>query len=505
MLGAGALALTAASGRGRASAQTADTKPFRIDVHHHLSPPTYVTASNESGFGDPLMKNWTIEKSLADMDKAGIATAMLSVTTPAVNFTKGDAARKLCRESNEYGAKLVADYPGRFGNFAMLPLTDAEGSLRELTYALDTLKADGIALMTSYGDKWLGDPLFLPVMEELNRRKALVYTHPTAANCCVNLAPTQPPVMIEFGTDTTRTIADIVFSGNARRFPDIRWIFSHAGGTMPFLIERFVRHPLLVPKAKETVPDGTLAELKRFFYDTAQTSNRGAMSALAAIIPPSQIVFGTDFPYRTGIDHVKGLREAGVFTDEQIAAIERGNALKLITAARKLVGQQADLASCEAIRQKKKARRIVRHALILSPIPPQATTIEPISPPADADAVGVPPAARTHDDGRAIEAITAAIASAAAIEATAAAAIDASHRLATAASAAARQRRRGRSADQNGRGAGDVDEQQSQRCEAAGQDIVAFSHSGISGSLPRHLDFGTISLRRARQLSVQMR
>ena len=330
MLGAGALALTTAAGGGRARAQTTDAKPFRIDVHHHLSPPTYVAASNEGGFGDALMKNWTIEKSLADMDKAGIATSMLSVTTPGVNFTQGDAARRLCRESNEYGAKLVADHPGRFGNFAMLPLTDIEGSLLELTYALDTLKADGIALMTNYGDKWLGDPLFLPVMEELNRRKALVYTHPTAANCCANLVPTQPAVMIEFGTDTTRTIADIIFSGNARRFPDIRWIFSHAGGTMPFLIERFVRHPLLMPKAKETVPDGTLAELKRFFYDTAQTSNRGAMSALAAIIPPSQIVFGTDYPYRTGSDHVKGLREAGVFTEEQIAAIERGNAIKLI-------------------------------------------------------------------------------------------------------------------------------------------------------------------------------
>jgi predicted TIM-barrel fold metal-dependent hydrolase len=330
MLGAGALALSSAIRPTGAAAQTADAKPFRVDVHHHLSPPTYVTASNEGGFGDALMKNWTIEKSLADMDKAGIATSMLSVTTPGVNFTKGDPARRLCRESNEYAAKLVSDYPGRFGNFAMLPLTDIEGSLSELAYALDTLKADGIALMTNYGDKWLGDPLFLPVMEELNRRKALVYTHPTAANCCTNLVPTQPAVMIEFGTDTTRTIADIIFSGNARRFPDIRWIFSHAGGTMPFLIERFVRHPLLVPKAKETVPDGTLTELKRFFYDTAQTSNRGSMSALAAIIPPSQIVFGTDFPYRTGIDHVKGLREAGVFTDEQVAAIERGNALKLI-------------------------------------------------------------------------------------------------------------------------------------------------------------------------------
>ena len=329
MLGAGALALTAATG-GRASAQTAEAKPFRIDVHHHLSPPTYVTASNESGFGEPLMKNWTIEKTLADMDKAGTATAVLSVTTPAVNFTKGEAARRLCREANEYAAKLVADYPGRFGSFAMLPLTDVEGSLREIAYALDTLKADGIGLMTSYGDKWLGDPLFLPVMEELNRRKALVSTHPTTANCCVNLVPTQQPVMIEWGTDTTRTIADIVFSGNARRFPDIRWIFSHAGGTMPFLIERFVRNPLLDPKAKAAVPDGTLSELKRFYYDTAQTSNKAAMSALTAIIPPSQIVFGTDFPYRTGIDHVKGLREAAVFTDEQLASIERGTALKLI-------------------------------------------------------------------------------------------------------------------------------------------------------------------------------
>src|SRR5256714_10144812 len=137
-------------------------------------------------------------------------------------------------------------------------------------------------------------------MEKLNRRKALVYTHPTAANACVRRAHTRPPVMIECGTDTTRTIADIVFSGNARRFPDIRWIFSHAGGTMPFLIERFVRHPLLVPKAKETVPEGTLAELKRFYYDTAQTADKAAMSALTAVIPPSQIVFGTDFPYRTG-------------------------------------------------------------------------------------------------------------------------------------------------------------------------------------------------------------
>jgi 6-methylsalicylate decarboxylase len=327
-------AAVAAVGLGKprsAAAQTAEAaKPYRIDIHHHLSPPTYIAASNAGNFGDPLMKNWTPEKSLDDMDKAGVAVAMLSVTTPALNFTSGEAARKLARECNQYAARLVGDHPGRFGSFATVPLTDVEGSLQEIAYALDTLKADGICLMTSYGDKWLGDPLFLPVMEELNRRKTLVYTHPTAANCCVNLVKTQQPVMIEFGTDTTRTIADIIFSGNAQKFRDIRWIFSHAGGTMPFLIERFVRNPLLVPNAKATVPEGTLAELRRFYYDTAQTSNKGSMSALSAIIPVSQIVFGTDFPYRTSIDHVMGLRDSGVFTDAQLMDIERGNALKLL-------------------------------------------------------------------------------------------------------------------------------------------------------------------------------
>jgi 6-methylsalicylate decarboxylase len=330
--GAVGAAAAAATGLGipRAFAQSASEKPYRIDVHHHLSPPTYVQAGIENHFGDGAQRNWTVEKSLADMDAAGTAVAMLSVTQPGVNFTSGEAARKLCRESNEYAAKLIADHPGRFGSFAMIPLTDTEGSLKEIAYALDTLKLDGIGLLTNYHDKWLGHPSFLPVMEELNRRKCVVYTHPATADCCVNLVPTQPPGMIEWGTDTSRTIGDIVFSGNAQKFRDIKWIFSHAGGTMPFLIERFVRHPLIEKKYQPTVPDGTLAELTRFYYDTAQTSNKAAMSALTAIIPTSQILFGTDFPYRTALDHVKGLRASGLFSEAQLKDIERGNAVKLL-------------------------------------------------------------------------------------------------------------------------------------------------------------------------------
>jgi len=167
-------------------------------------------------------------------------------------------------------------------------------------------------------------------MEELNRRKCVVYTHPSTADCCVNLLKTEPPTLVEWGTDTTRAIGDIVFSGNAQKFRDIKWIFSHAGGTMPFLIERFIRQPMIDAKFKPMTPDGTLAELTRFYYDTAQTANKAAMSALTAVIPASQIVFGTDYPYRTSIEHVKGLRSSGIFTDAQLMDIERGNALKLL-------------------------------------------------------------------------------------------------------------------------------------------------------------------------------
>ena len=304
----------------------------RIDVHHHVSPPQWVAALRAQGALDPLIASWTPERTLADMDRAGIAQAVLSITTPGL-YLPGlgtEGVRRVARESNDYMARLAADSRGRFGFFAALPMLDAEGSLREIAYALDVLKADGIGLITSYGDKWLGDPLFFPVMEELNRRRAVVYTHPTAANCCSNLQPEVPPVMIEFGTDTTRAIASILFNGNVQRFGEVRWIFSHAGGTMPFLIERFVRHPILAPKVAPMFPDGVAPILKRFWYDTAQTANAPAMSALTKVVPVQQIVFGTDFPYRTGLDHVKGLRACGVFSEADLRLIERETSRSLL-------------------------------------------------------------------------------------------------------------------------------------------------------------------------------
>ena len=323
VLGAGALV-----SRHEAEAQMATAKPHRIDVHHHHTPPPYVAAITAKNVAGPV-RDWTPEKSLADMDKAGVATAMTSITTPAMRFLDDAGARKLARECNDYTARLVADSKGRFGMFAVMPMPYVEGTLQEIGYALDTLKADGIALLTSYGDKWLGDPAFTPVMEELNRRRAVVYTHPTTANCCGNLIPDVPDSIIEWGTDTTRTIASLVFSGAAARFHDMKIIFSHGGGTLPFLTERFQRLPQANKNLAARLPNGVEAELKRFYYDTAQAAHPYALASLTRLIPISQIVFGTDFPYRTAIDHVKGLTDYG-FSASDLQAIDRDNALRLL-------------------------------------------------------------------------------------------------------------------------------------------------------------------------------
>ncbi len=328
---AGLAALGALGGAGAADAQNpkATAAPHRIDVHHHLSPPAYIAELSPMKLLTPVTLGWTPQKAIDEMDEGGVATSITSVTTPGLWFGDAAAAQKLARACNDYAAKLVADYPRRFGLFANLPMPDIDGTLKEIAYGLDELKADGVAMFTSYGDKWLGDPAFAPVFEELNRRKAVIYTHPTTANCCRNLVPDLNDSAIEYGTDTTRAIARMIFSGSSARYPDLKMIFSHAGGTMPFLIGRFERISKGGPFAPP-VPKGFTFEARRFWYDVAQVPTPGAMFALRKVAPVSHILFGTDYPFLTAAYHVEELRKSGVFSTQELAAIDRGNAAQLM-------------------------------------------------------------------------------------------------------------------------------------------------------------------------------
>ena len=300
----------------------------RVDVHHHPVPPAYIEAIGGHSRLSPALRTWSVERSIADMDQANVGTAMLSI--PASGLWPDDVAanRKTARSCNEYMASLVQEYPGRFGMWAALPMSDVEGSLTELAYAMDTLHADGVGLFTDYGSTWLGDPKFAPVFAELNRRGTVVYTHPTTAACCGNLISGVGEAVIEYGTDTARTIASLLFSGAAARNPNLKLIFSHAGGTMPALIERFVLLSRQPNMAKVT-PNGVLPQLGRFYYDVAQAANPEALNPLMKVVPESQVVFGTDFPYRTSLEHVTGLVGCD-FSNAQLMAIGRTNALALV-------------------------------------------------------------------------------------------------------------------------------------------------------------------------------
>jgi predicted TIM-barrel fold metal-dependent hydrolase len=342
----------------------AQAGPRRIDVHHHFTPPAYleytkiyngpgVAAGRGAGRGAPTpaagrgaaqgsaFPGWTLEEDLDDMDKNGTATAILSLTLPGLWFGPQGATRKVVRQSNEFAAKLAADHKGRFGSFASIYPPDTEGALRELEYALDTLKADGIGLYSDYRDKWLGHESFNPVYEELNRRKSVVYVHPIEAACCMNLVPDVGDTIIEYGGDTTRTIASLIFSGSSTKYPDIRWIFSHAGGMMPYVIERFLTGttaeliPGVITKGQGNnppakVPNGVLHELQKMYYDTAQASNPVAMRALRTVVPVTQIVYGTDYWYRTAGETGKGLTTNQVFSATELKMIDRGNVERIL-------------------------------------------------------------------------------------------------------------------------------------------------------------------------------
>ncbi len=313
----------------------------RIDVHYHILPPRYLAVEQVHdaimGFvsgvlgqaaARQIVEGWTAANALEELDRNEIATGVASIGSLGISFGDVAQGRRLAREWNEDAAQLGRDYPGRFGLFATIPLTDVEGSLKEIEYAFDILGADGIALTTSYGTSWLGDPPFTPVFEELNRRKAVVFVHPTAPVCSCKMA-SLGPFLIETPTDTTRTITNLVYTGTLQRFPDIRFIFCHAGGTITAVAGRIGDFIGRRPDFAALVPQGFGAELGKLYYDTAGAADRAAMAALLTLVPAAHVLFGSDYPFVPIPVTAGGLRQLGL-AREELQAIEWGNAQALL-------------------------------------------------------------------------------------------------------------------------------------------------------------------------------
>jgi predicted TIM-barrel fold metal-dependent hydrolase len=308
------------------------SKPGRIDVHHHFGSPAWISmTSTKKTQGYQTWQPYTPARAIEDMDRGGVTTSMISITTPGIWFGNLEETRTMARRENEYGAKMVSDYKGRFGLFAVLPLPDVDASLREIEYAFDTLKAEGVGLLSNWGNKWLGDESFRPVLDELNRRKAIVYTHGAAPSCCGgSFVPGVPETTIEYNTDVSRTIVSLISSGTASRTPDVRYILSHGGGTITALTGRFLGNEATAENLAGTPkPDSRLYHLRRFYYDTAASANPVNIQSLKMLVGTSQIVFGTDHPFGNSSNIAAALQKVGLTADE-LRGIDRDNAVRMM-------------------------------------------------------------------------------------------------------------------------------------------------------------------------------
>ncbi len=301
-----------------------DTSPSRIDIHHHILPPEYIkslTKINITTISNLNFPTWDLSESLRMMEQQDITAAITSISSPGVYFGDCKFARELARVCNEYSADLINKYPQKFGGFATLPLPDIEGSVKELEYALDILKLDGVILLSNIDGKYLGDPEFNKVYSELNFRKAIVFIHPNAPPVEKLPELTFPSSVLEFVFDTTRAVANLIHHGILNKYPNIRFILAHAGGTIPYLAWRITFGKKRLIKL-----------LKNFYYDIALSANSYVFETLKQLVDSSKFIFGTDYPFVHEIvikEMIQEFESYKGFNDEECIAIEQENSLSL--------------------------------------------------------------------------------------------------------------------------------------------------------------------------------
>jgi predicted TIM-barrel fold metal-dependent hydrolase len=294
---------------------------WRIDVHHHVVPPRYANDSMPVKIPDA-------ETQMRTMDGWRIRTAITSLT-PRVLMANPGHEREAARCCNEFQANLVRNHPGRFGSFALLPLPDVDGALLELSYALDVLRLNGVGLFSSFAARYLGDPLFDPIFDELNRRKAVVFIHPAHCEAPAEKNLRAPPFAVEYVFDTTRAIVNLVFTGTLKRCADIRFIVAHGGGTVPFLAQRIAA--LEGHRGAKGVSD-VIPLLRSLYYETASTTAPYALRCLQELVDPTHILWGSDLPFVYGerlLAEVEHWESYDGFDSAARSAIEEGNALRL--------------------------------------------------------------------------------------------------------------------------------------------------------------------------------
>jgi len=289
------------------STSSADARVQLIDVHAHFVTDEYVSAARAAGHqhpdGMPGWPQWSAEQHLRLMDQWGVGRSILSISSPGIHFGDDKDARALARQVNQTGAATAAAQPDRFGHFASLPLPDVDGSLAELAYAVDELGSVGVTVETNTGGSYLGDDRYAPLYEELNRRRTVVFVHPTSPQCAEQVSLGRPRPMLEFIFDSTRAVSDLVFTGTLARYPDIEWVFTHGGGALPLLADRMelFRHAFGADGDGDGDGGGdgdgpsVQEQVGRLWFDMAGTPFPRQVPTLTEAFGSQRLLYGSDY------------------------------------------------------------------------------------------------------------------------------------------------------------------------------------------------------------------
>jgi 6-methylsalicylate decarboxylase len=309
-----------------------------VDIHSH----PVLAFGERAPVGQGKQPDWSVESALSYMEEHDIAACVLSAPA-AANDATGQEARDIARRTNEVLAEIVFQHPNRFGAVAALPGMDADGAIAEIGYALDTLKLDGVTTTTSINDVYLGEPRFDPWLEELNRRSATFFVHPTITKAGVTLLNGLNASVIEFMFDTTRMITNMVATGAKKRFSQIKIIAAHGGGTIPFLVNRIqtLEHtfgvgPGRLELSSEEVRDG----IASFYYDLTAATSEAQLGAILKLVPVSRLLMGLDNPFMPKSTFAPAIADVGhypAFNETDLRSISDENAFRLYPALAKRI------------------------------------------------------------------------------------------------------------------------------------------------------------------------
>ncbi len=331
--GIGGLLALSAHSKGYSLSGRERPSTNKIDMHHHFLPSVFVDTVGRERLANAMpnktLPTWSVQSAIDLCDQTGTSKAILSIS-PGYKALSEKIETPLMRKTNESAAEIRNDHPTRFGFFASIPMFDRDKALKEIEYSLDELKADGIVVFSNYSGKYLGDSSFHEIWQELNQRKAVVFVHPTSPPYSLNGQPSE--AIVEYPFETTRTAISLVYNQVTLRYPNIKFILSHAGGTLPYLAGRIIGGSKINPVVREKVPD-VAGELRKFWFDTALSASPSSLAALLEFADPKRIVFGTDFPFAPSPiiqAHTRAIDTLSVPAGK-LEDISSGNAVQLLS------------------------------------------------------------------------------------------------------------------------------------------------------------------------------